>query len=342
MEMTLAEIAGMLDGELCGDGTQMIRGAAPFENAAADEITFASGIRFLKHIAKTQAAAVIIPRKAEATGKNLVRVDNPQLAFIRVLERFLPAQSQPTGVSPAASIAETAMLGEDVFVGPYAVVGPHTRLGNRVRIAAGTVIGAHVQIGDDVEVHPNVTILDRTRIGNRVRIQAGTVIGSDGFGYVPDGEHWHRIPHLGIVQIDDDVEIGAGNTIDRATFGRTWLQHGVRTDNLVHIAHNVTIGPHSVLAGQVGVAGSVTIGRHAILAGQVGVSQHLELGDHVTVGPQAGIAQSVADGQTVSGTPEMPHRLWLKVQRIIPRLPELKRRIGMLEKRLQRLEQTER
>ena len=188
-----------------------------------------------------------------------------------------------------------------------------------------------------MEIFPNVTILERCRIGNRVTIQSGTVIGADGFGYTPDGSRYHKIPHLGIVQIDDDVEIGACNTIDRARFGRTWICRGVKTDNLVHVAHNVTVGEDTVLVAQVGISGSVTIGRHAILAGQAGVSGHLEIGDNAIIGPQAGIAKSISKGQIVSGSPEMPHRLWLRVQRIIPQLPEMKKKIAALEARLQTL-----
>jgi UDP-3-O-[3-hydroxymyristoyl] glucosamine N-acyltransferase len=193
-------------------------------------------------------------------------------------------------------------------------------------------------IGDDVTLFPNVTILERCRIGNRVIVQAGSVIGSDGFGYAPDGRMYRKIRHIGIVQIDDDVEIGAGNTIDRATFGRTWIQRGVKTDNLVHVAHNVTVGEDTVLVAQVGISGSVTIGRHVIIAGQAGVSGHLDIGDDVIIGPRGGVAKSIPAGEVVSGAPEMPNRAWLKVQRIIPRLPEFKKKMEDIEKRVKRLE----
>jgi UDP-3-O-[3-hydroxymyristoyl] glucosamine N-acyltransferase len=203
------------------------------------------------------------------------------------------------------------------------------------------VIGDHVVIGSDVEIFPNVSLLTGTRIGNRVAIHAGTVIGSDGFGYTPDDGVYHKIPHLGIVQIDDDVEIGAGNTIDRATYGKTWIQRGVKTDNLVHIAHNVVVGENTLLVAQVGISGSTTIGRQSILAGQVGVSGHLKIGDRVTIGPQSGIAGSIPDGVVVSGSPELPHKQWLRIQRIIPRLPEMKKKLAELEKRLNELENTQ-
>ena len=193
-------------------------------------------------------------------------------------------------------------------------------------------------MGDDVCLHANVTIMNGCRIGHRVTIQAGSVIGSDGFGYAPDGERYVKIPHTGIVQIDDDVEIGANNTIDRGTFGRTHIQRGVKTDNLVHIAHNVVIGPDSILVAQVGISGSATLGRHVVLAGQVGVTGHLHIGDNVMAGGKTGISKSVPDGQVISGAPEMPHKLWLRVQRIIPRLPDIRKKVKSLERRVQRLE----
>jgi len=223
-------------------------------------------------------------------------------------------------------------------VGPCAVIGDRVRCGRQAKIYAGVVIGPEVIIGDDVTIYPNVTIGERCRIGNRVIIHPGTVIGSDGFGFAPDGEGYTKIPHTGIVQIDDDVEIGANNTIDRGTFGKTWLKKGVKTDNLVQIAHNVTVGEHSVLVAQVGISGSTTLGRHAILAGQAGVSGHLRIGDNVTIGPQAGVAKSIESGRTMSGSPELPHRLWLKVSRINPRLPDLMKSLSKLEKRLKTLE----
>jgi UDP-3-O-[3-hydroxymyristoyl] glucosamine N-acyltransferase len=188
-------------------------------------------------------------------------------------------------------------------------------------------------------LHPNVSILERCELGNRVIIHAGSVIGSDGFGFAPHEGGYAKIPQTGIVRIDEDVEIGACNTIDRATFGMTWIKRGVKTDNLVHIAHNVVVGEDTVLVAQVGISGSVKIGNRSILAGQVGVSQHVSIGDRTTVGPQSGVAKSVPDDQVVSGSPAMPHRIWLKVSNLVPKLPEMKKKIAELEKRIGRLEQ---
>jgi len=194
-----------------------------------------------------------------------------------------------------------------------------------------------VVIGDDSVLGPNVTIMERCRIGRRVKINAGTVVGSDGFGFVPDGDIHIKIQHTGIVQIDDDVEIGANSAIDRGTFGKTHICRGVKTDNLVHIAHNVRVGEDTLIVAQVGIAGSTTIGRHAILAGQAGVGQHLTIGDNAIVGPQAGVAKSIDPGAVVSGTYAMPHAIWLRLQRILPGLPAFVKRFERLEKRLKAL-----
>jgi UDP-3-O-[3-hydroxymyristoyl] glucosamine N-acyltransferase len=268
-----------------------------------------------------------------------VRVNNPHVAFAKVLELFYPASRAKTGISSKACIGENFVCGKNVSIAPFVVIQNSVTFGDAVTVHPNVVIGDNVVIGSNVLIYPNVTILERCIIGSRVTIHAGTVIGSDGFGFAPDGQQYLKIPHIGIVQIDDDVEIGACNTIDRATLGKTWIRQGVKTDNLVQIGHNVTVGENTVLVSQVGISGSVTIGRHAVLAGQAGVSGHLTIGDGVTIGPQSGIAKSIPKGETVSGSPEMPHRLWLKVQRIIPRLPELKRRILEIEKRLSRIEE---
>jgi UDP-3-O-[3-hydroxymyristoyl] glucosamine N-acyltransferase len=338
METTLARIAEIVQGEVHGDDQKQIRDVASFEEAQSDEITFAGTPKFLNRIDATDAGAVIVPRDFETSSKNLVRVENPQVAFAKVLEIFHPPLKPEPGISSKAHIGVEFACGQDLCIAPFASIGNHVTVGKRVHIHPNVFIGDHVIIGDDVVVHPNVTILERSRVGSRVIIHAGTVIGSDGFGFAPDGETYYKIPHRGNVQIDDDVEIGALNAIDRGTFGKTWIQKGVKTDNLVHIAHNVTVGENSLLVAQVGISGSVTIGKHAILAGQAGVAGHLEIGDNAIVGPQAGIGKSVPSGEVVSGSAAMPHRVWLRVQQIIPKLPEFKKRLSKIEKRLKEIE----
>ena len=339
MELTLASIAEVVNGEIRGDEDLKICGAASFDDAKADEITFAGQSKFLKRINDTDAGAVIVPKDYDTETKNVIRVTNPQLAFIKILALFHPPKKPRFGISRDAYIGKAFFCGEDVSIAPFAVIGDNVALGHRVLIGSSVVIGDNVVIGDDVRIYPNVTILDRCIIGNRVTIHAGTVIGSDGFGFVPESEKYYKIPHMGIVKIDNDVEIGAGNTIDRATFGKTWIQSGVKTDNLVHIAHNVTVGENTLLVGQVGISGSVTIGKNAILAGQAGISGHLTIGDRAVIGPQAGLAKSVPDGETVSGSPGIPHRQWLRVQRDLPKLPEFAKKLSELELKLKEVEE---
>ena len=335
---TLARIAKAVGGRVSGDPGKVICGTASFEDAGSDHMALAGTPRFLKRIDRTGAGAVMVPADFQCPGKSMVQAENPEAAFARVMGLFHRPVRPEAGISPSAIIGEDFACGSPAAIAAAAVIGKRVTAGDRLTIHPGAVIGDDVVMGDDVEIFPNVTVLERTRIGNRVTIQAGSVIGSTGFGYAPDGRTYVRIPHSGIVQIDDDVEIGSCNTIDRAKFGKTRICRGVKTDNLVHIAHNVVVGEDTVIVAQVGISGSVTIGRHAILAGQAGVSQHLEIGDDAIVGPRAGIAHSIPAGQVVSGAPGMPHRRWLKVVSIIPKLPELKKAVAAVEKRLKKIE----
>jgi UDP-3-O-[3-hydroxymyristoyl] glucosamine N-acyltransferase len=338
MEFPVRKIAELVNGEVVGDGDFIIRGVAAFDEAGPDHITFAASADCKRRIDETSAGAVIVPLEIRQSKKILVRVENPYLALAKVSTLFHPVSRPVIGISQQAHVGENLKCGKEISVYAGVFVGDDVTLGDRVTLCPGVVVGNGVAIGDDVFVHPNASILERCQIGSGVVIHAGSVIGSDGFGFASDGDRYHKIPQTGIVRIDDDVEIGACNTIDRATFGSTWIKRGVKTDNLVHIAHNVVVGEDTVLVAQVGIAGSVTIGNHAILAGQAAVAQHVTIGSRVTVGGQSGVAKSVPDGQIVSGTPEMPHRLWLKVSTIIPKLPEMKKRIRELEKRIERLE----
>jgi UDP-3-O-[3-hydroxymyristoyl] glucosamine N-acyltransferase len=338
MEISLTGLNQVVKGEIVGDPEKIIHGLAPFDAAAIHDITFADSPKMLNRISDTRAGAVIVPLHFNRDAStNLIKSSNPRLAFARIMHLCFPPTRSFHGISPQAFFGRNVSLGTDVAVAPTAVLQNNVTIGSRVTIHPHVVIGDGVRIGDDVEIFPHVTILDRCEIGSRVMIQAGTIIGSDGFGFVPDGEKHYKIPQIGIVQIDDDVEIGACCTIDRATFGKTWIKQGVKTDNHVHIAHNVVVGENTLIVGQVGIAGSATIGKNVTLAGQAGIAGHITIGDGVTVGPQAGVTRSVPNGVVVSGTPEMPHRLWLRVSQIIPKLPELKKRLTDLEKRLDAL-----
>jgi UDP-3-O-[3-hydroxymyristoyl] glucosamine N-acyltransferase len=338
MKMSLNQIAEFIGGAVHGDLQKHIQGVAPFETANADEITFADSAKYCKNLDTTGAGAIIVPRDVEGGAQNIVQVGNPKVAFAKLMTVFYPPATPESGMSPTAVIGSDFVFGQDVSIGPMVVIGNNVSLGDRVILDPGVVIGNNVAIGSDVRIYPNVAILEGCRLGSRVIIHAGSVIGSDGYGFVPDGQQYYKIPQIGVVQIDDDVEIGAANTIDRATFGKTWIQRGVKTDNMVHIAHNVTVGEDTLIVAQTGIAGSTTIGRHVVIAGQVGIGDHIRIGDNVMVGAQAGVDKSVPDGEIVSGSRAMPHRLWLKVQRIIPRLPELKNKLSAIEKRLNQLE----
>jgi UDP-3-O-[3-hydroxymyristoyl] glucosamine N-acyltransferase len=339
MPFLLREIAQWVNGELTGDPECVIEDAGPIDTAGAHQITFAEKGPSLKRIAATQAEAVLVPREFTDASVNLIRVHNPRLAFATVLEKFHPTKRPAPGIHPSAVLGEGCHIGTQVSVGPGVVLGDRVVIGHNVVLHPLVVIGDDAIIGDETTIYPHAVILERCRIGRRVIIHAGTVVGSDGYGFVQDAGRHHKIPQVGIVQIDDDVEIGANNTIDRASFGKTWIQTGVKTDNQVHIGHNVVVGEHSLLIAQVGIAGSTTIGHHAILAGQAGISGHIRIGDAAVVGPKTGVGHSVPDKQIVSGgIAAMPHRTWLRLQPILPLLPELHKKIKALENRLERLE----
>ncbi|MDL2328219.1 UDP-3-O-(3-hydroxymyristoyl)glucosamine N-acyltransferase [Desulfosarcina sp. OttesenSCG-928-A07] len=336
---SLESLARLTGGTLSGDPGKKITGVAAFDDAAPDQITLAASAAYLNRIKGSCSGALIVPKTADLeTPIPLIRVDNPQLAFAQVVLLFHPLPVPEPGISHTARIGNNVRLGENVHVGHFACIGDGSVIGKNTVIHSHAVIGEDVVIGEAGVIFPHVTILHGCRIGNRVTLHPGAVIGADGFGFVPDSGTFHKIPQIGIVQIDDDVNIGANTTIDRATLGRTWIQRGVKIDNLVHVAHNVVIGEDSVIVAQVGIAGSTTIGHHTILAGQAGVSGHLSIGNKVTIGPKSGIAKSVPDGQVVSSAlTAMPHRTWLRLQHVMPELPDLKKKIIQLEKELQTL-----
>lgn len=335
MPIILQQIAKMVKGDLKGDPQCVIEGVGPLEQAGEGQITFAEKGPALKHIEGTSASAVLVPKGFDCSFLNLIQVDNPRVAFAKMLDHFNPSTPLAQGVHTSAIIGEHGTIGQDVAVGAGVVIGDHVNLGDRVVLHPNVVIGNKAKIGNDTIIYPNTTILERSCIGCRVIIHSGSVIGSDGFGFVFDEGRHCKIPQIGFVQIDDDVEIGANNTIDRGTLGKTWIKTGVKTDNLIHIAHNVVIGEHTLIVAQVGIAGSTTIGSHVILAGKAGISGHINIGDQVTIGPQCGVTKSIPGKQVVSGTTlAMPHSKWLRLQNVLPELPDLRKKVLKLEKQL--------
>jgi UDP-3-O-[3-hydroxymyristoyl] glucosamine N-acyltransferase len=337
MKIVLSRIAALVGGTVRGDPDRVIEGVAAFESASPEDITFAVLPKFLKRIGDTAAGAVIVPRDAKSDDKDLLIAANPQAAFAKTVALFHPSASPVPGVSPLAFLGQHSRLGEGSAVSAFVYIGRDVRVGRRCVLHPHVFIGDEAVIGDDVVIYPNVTIRDKCRIGNRVVIHAGTVIGSDGYGYAQEDGRHHKIPQIGIVQIDDDVEIGACNTIDRATLGKTWIQRGVKTDNLVHIAHNVTVGEDSLLVAQVGIAGSTTLGKGVILAGKAGTGPHVTIGDGAILAPKASVVKSVKSGEVLIGSPGIPRRQWMRIHRVYARLPELRDKVTALEKRLDRL-----
>lgn len=338
MSKTLSQIAEFLEGKLAGDPNGIITGVAPIDHATEGQITFAEKGAGLKRIDKTKASAVIVPEGFTDSPLHLIQVKNPRVAFAKVLTLFDPSSVPQPGMHPTAVIGKNVTIGHDVCIAAGVVIGDDVRLGDRVVLHPNVVLGNKAAVGDDSIIYPNVSLLERCSLGCRVIVHSGSVIGSDGYGFVLDEGRHRKIPQIGTVQIDDDVEIGANNTIDRGTMGKTWIKSGVKTDNQVHIAHNVIIGEHSLIVGQVGIAGSTTIGRYAVFAGQAGIGGHLTIGDQVTVGPQCGVTQSVPDKQVVSGTTlAMPHRTWLRLQKVLPDLPNLSKKLNKLEKKIAHL-----
>ena len=335
---TLKELAEYLTGTVLGDETCQVSGLAPLETAGADKVTFLANPKYASKVEGTRAGAVLMAPGGESYGRNVIEVADPYLAFAKLLTLFYVQSHHPRGVMPEACIGIAVAFGEDISIYPGAVVGDNVTLGDRCVIHAGAVIYAGVTIGDDTIIHANAVVREGCRIGNRCVIQPGAVIGSDGFGYAPDGNRYYPIPQVGIVVLEDDVEVGANSCIDRAALEVTLVKRGTKLDNLVQIAHNCQIGEDCMIVSQVGISGSTKIGNHVTLAGQVGVAGHLSIGDNVIVGAQSGVPGSLSANAGYSGTPAIPHKDWLKSMAVVANLPDLRRTISSLEKRVAGLE----
>ena len=337
--MKLTDIAARLECRLEGDPEIEIRGVAAIDDAQPGQLTFFTNPKYAAALRTTRASAVILGENADRAPCAMLRARHPYLAFARAVELFADAWRPPVGVHATAAVGQGVTLGDSVSVGPFAVIGDGARIGARTVIEPHVVIGRGVEIGDDCIVHARVSIRERIRIGHRVILQDGAVIGSDGFGFArrPDGTH-HKIPQIGGLVIEDDVEIGANAAVDRPAVGETRIGAGTKIDNLVQIAHGVTIGRNVLLAAQVGVAGSVTIEDDVTLAGQVGVAGHITLGKGVVATAQSGIPNSVDAGAFISGYPAIANRDWLRASAVFRKLPELKKLVADLERRIQALE----
>ncbi len=339
--LTLRHIADSLGGTVKGDDSVVISGISSLTLAKKGEISFLVDPGLRDKLRVTRASAVIVKTRTDLFVGPQVIVPDPYLAYARVAAMFAPTPPRFEGVSKRAVIGEEVILGAGVSIYPFVYVGRDAVIGDEVILFPGVYIGDGVHIGEGTVVYPNVTILPNCIIGRNVIIHAGSVIGSDGFGYARDGDASVKIPQTGIVEIGDEVEIGANTTIDRASFEKTVIERGVKTDNLVQIGHNVVVGEHTIIVAQAGIAGSTKIGKNVIIGPQAGVIDHLEIGDRVMVVGGSGVAKSIPAGEVVAGFPTMPHRLWLKTRGHIRRLPDYVERLKKLEKRIKELEQQE-
>jgi len=340
MKTSVADIARWVGGEITGDGNVLITGCAGIKEAQKGDITFLADGKYASLAKTTQAGAIIVPRQTTLPGKIFIRVDNPSLAFIEVMRRILPDPSRhfPKGIHPTALVAKDAVLGKGVALGPYTVVESGASLGEGTVMHGHCYVGHGTSVGKNCLLYPGVILREHITVGSRVIIQPGTVIGSDGYGFITvDGRHV-KLPQVGTVVIEDDVEIGANVTIDRARFDKTVIGEGTKIDNLVQIAHNVIVGKHCLIVAQTGVSGSTRIGHHVILAGQAGIIGHLTIGDGAVVAAQSGVIRDIKAGQRVFGTPAEPVQETFRAHAHLQRLDDYAKTIKELKKKIKDLE----
>jgi UDP-3-O-[3-hydroxymyristoyl] glucosamine N-acyltransferase len=338
---SLSEIARLVGSPESASDAIDITGVATLEEAGPGDLSFVGAESYLPQLARTQAAAVIVQKRLK-TPESWVRpaltVDDADLALAKVLQFFAPPVPRPpTGIDSLARVAKTAVLGTDVAVGPFVFVGENCRIGHRVVLHAGVFVGDNATIGDDCELFPHVTIRERVTLGNRVIIHANSVLGSDGFGYRWDGKQHQKVPQIGSIVIEDDVEIGSCVCIDRAKVSVTRIGRGTKIDNLVQIGHNAQTGPHCILVGQSGMAGSSKLGIGVVVGGQTAIRDHITMGDGSMVAACSGVADNIAPRQIVSGTPAIPHRQTLREQAALRHLPELRNQVKKLQEELEML-----
>jgi UDP-3-O-[3-hydroxymyristoyl] glucosamine N-acyltransferase len=336
--ITAAQIAQKLNGEVIGDGAIEITGLAPADAARPGQLTFAENADYFAKAEQSQAAAILVSGPTiTSASKVLIRVKNPRVALARILPMFFPPEEHSAGIHPSAVIDGSAQVDPTAHVGAGCIIGPGVKLGARAVLMGNNDIGAGCDLGEDACLFPNVVLYRGTKIGKRVVIHAGTVIGSDGFGYVFDEGKQRKVLHLGNVVIGDDVEIGANAAIDRGALGQTVIGEGTKIDNLVHIAHNVVIGRHCLIMGQVGFAGSTRLGDYVVIASQSGIADHLKLGNQAMVGAKSGVMRDIPDGGRVVGIPALPDRQAKRQIIAAQQLPDLIHRMRELEDLVEQL-----
>lgn len=335
MAITVCELAELIHGEIIGDGEKLIKAAKPLLEARSGDVTFIEDEKYISRYQASGASAAIVNLTLRVNGGTFVRVKNPREAFFTIHEILHP-RTRPThvGIHPTACVDPSATVAADAWIGPGVTIGEHCLIGAGCQLHAGVIVGNECQLSSNVVLFPNVVLYDGCVIGNRVIIHANSVLGADGFGYKMSQGHHVKVPQIGHVEIEDDVEIGACTTIDRATFGTTRIGAGTKIDNLVQVGHNCQIGRHNILCSQVGIAGSVTTGDYVVMAGQVGLSDHIHIGDRAQIGPQAGLAKNVPADQRMLGTPATPDREQMRIMILLEKLPEIRKDIKKIKQQL--------
>ncbi len=335
---SLTKLADAIGGQIYGPSDIRIAGVNSLENAGSGDLAFLAGNRLTDAAKQSRASAVVVSQYYHDWKATQLVSMQPHLDFIHLVTRFFTKRAPRTGIAPNIAQGTDTRIGTDVSIGPFVTIGHRATIGDRVTIYPGVCVGNDVIIGPDTVLYPHVNVLEGCRVGARVIVHAGTVIGSDGFGYIQHEDRHHKIPQRGIVVIEDDVELGANVTIDRATFGRTHIKQGSKIDNQVQIAHNVTLGENGLIVAQVGIAGSTSVGKHVMIGGQAGLIDHLTIGDRAMIAAGSGIEKNVEPGATVSGRPATQHHASLRTQVLVRHLPELYRQVARLEKRLAEME----
>lgn len=337
MEFSAKQIAQFVQGTVVGDENAKVNTFAKIEEGVPGSVSFLASPKYIHYLYQTQSTIVLVDesiRVDKPVGATMIRVKNARDCVARLLQLYQSSMPAKKGVSSLAFVSAEAVVGKDVYIGPFAYIGDGATIGDGCMVYPNAYLGDGVSLGKNCKIYPNVTIYHGCKLGNNVTIHAGSVIGGDGFGFAPTANGYDKIPQIGIVTIEDDVEIGANSCVDRSTMGSTYIRKGVKLDNLVQIAHNVEIGENTVMSAQVGVAGSTKVGQWCMFGGQVGISGHITIGNKVFLGAQSGVPGSLKDNQMLIGTPPMEKLPYFKSQALFQKLPELYRQLNELQKQV--------
>ncbi|WP_106829560.1 UDP-3-O-(3-hydroxymyristoyl)glucosamine N-acyltransferase [Parabacteroides pacaensis] len=340
MEFSAQQIANFLNGTIEGNPDVKVCNFSKIEEGKPGTLTFLANPKYEHYIYQTEASIVLVNNDftpEQPVPATIIKVANAYAALAMLLNLVEQSKIKKSGVASTAFIAASAKIGENTYIGEFAYIGEQVTIGDGCMIYPHTYIGDHVTLGNNCTVYPHVSIYNSCVIGNNCTFHSGAVIGSDGFGFAPEGESYKKIPQLGNVVIEDDVEVGANTTIDRAVMDSTVIHRGVKLDNLIQIAHNVEIGENTVMASQVGIAGSVKVGKHCMFGGQVGLAGHLKIGDHVNLGAQAGVISDIKEGETVLGAPAINAKSFMRSSAIFNRLPDMYRAMGQMQREIEQL-----